>query len=60
VEDVRAFGDRLHLRLKEPQSQAVIDRLQVTVPQGGGQIIDARLIPPTLEDVFIALATRED
>jgi len=60
VEDVRTFGDRLHLRLKEPQAQAAIDRLRVSVPQGGGQFIDARPIPPGLEDVFIALALTED
>jgi ABC-2 type transport system ATP-binding protein len=60
VEDVRTFGDRLHLRLKEPQAQAAIDRLQVAIPQSGGQLIDARSIPPALEDVFIALSAQED
>jgi ABC-2 type transport system ATP-binding protein len=60
VEDVRTFGDRLHLRLKESQAQAAIERLQVAIPQGGGQFIDARPIPPALEDVFIDLASRED
>jgi ABC-2 type transport system ATP-binding protein len=60
VEDVRTFGDRLHLRLKEPQSQVVIERLQVSVPQAGAQFIDARPIAPTLEDVFIRLASREE
>ena len=60
VEDVRTFGDRLHLRLKDPHAQAAIDRLQIAIPQGGGQFIDARSIPPVLEDVFIALANSED
>jgi ABC-2 type transport system ATP-binding protein len=60
VEDVRAFGDRLHLRLKEPQAEAVIARLQEAIPQGGGEFLDARPIPPSLEDVFIALSDRED
>lgn len=60
VEDVRTFGDRLHLRLKEPHATATIDRLKVAVPQGGGHFIEARSIPPVLEDVFIDLATRED
>ena len=60
VEDVRTFGDRLHLRLKEPQAQEAIDRLRVSIPQGGGQFVDARPIPTTLEDVFISLATKED
>ena len=59
VDDVHTFGDRLHLRLKEPQAQPIIDRLQVSIPQGGGQFIDARPIPPVLEDVFISLTRAE-
>ena len=60
VEDVRPFGDRLHLRLKEAQAQAAIERLEISISQGGGQFIDARPIPASLEDVFIALAGRDD
>jgi ABC-2 type transport system ATP-binding protein len=60
VEDVRTFGDRLHLRLKEPQPQATIERLQTAIPHGGGQLTDARPIPPGLEDVFIALTHAEE
>ncbi len=47
VEDVRLFGDRLHLRLAAGQRQAVIERLQTAIPQGGGQLSDARPIPPS-------------
>ena len=60
VEDVRTFGDRLHLRLKEPQPQAAIARLQAAIPRAGGQFTDARPIPPGLEDVFIALTHSEE
>lgn len=60
VEDVRTFGDCLHLRLKDPQTEAAVERLRISVPQGGGTFIDARPIPPALEDVFIALSNRED
>ncbi len=60
VEDVRAFGDRLHLRLRPVEDPQAISRLQTAILQGGGQFIEARPIPPTLEDVFIALATQED
>lgn len=59
VEDVHSFGDRLHLRLKEPHPQAVIDRLRAAIPQGGAKFIEARAIPPVLEDVFIHLSQRE-
>jgi ABC-2 type transport system ATP-binding protein len=59
VDDVHTFGDCLHLRLKEPPAQPIIDRLQVSIPQGGGQLIDARPIPPVLEDIFISLTRTE-
>jgi ABC-2 type transport system ATP-binding protein len=60
VEDVRTFGDRLHLRLKTPEPQAAITRLQETIPQGGGQFTGARPVPAGLEDVFIALTHAEE
>ena len=59
VEDVRAFGDRLHLRVYPGQAEAVIAGLQQSIPAGGGTLIDARPIAPALEDVFIALAGQE-
>jgi ABC-2 type transport system ATP-binding protein len=60
VEDVRTFGDRLHLRVEEAQAKAVIERLREAIPAGGGEFTDARLIAPSLEDVFIALAKTEE
>lgn len=59
IEDVTAFGDRLHLRLRKTLTQETIDRLQDLIQQAGGQFENARLIPPTLEDVFIDLANKE-
>lgn len=59
VEDVRAFGDRLHLRVRPGQSQAVIQNLEKSVPAGGGHFLGARPIPPVLEDAFIYLSEQE-
>jgi len=56
VEDVRAFGDRLHLRVVAAQAEPVIQRLRDAIPAGGGSLSEVRPIPPTLEDVFIALS----
>jgi ABC-2 type transport system ATP-binding protein len=56
VEDVRAFGDRLHLRVVAAQAGSVIQRLREAIPAGGGSLSEARPIPPTLEDVFILLS----
>ncbi|OGO33408.1 MAG: hypothetical protein A2Z16_00845 [Chloroflexi bacterium RBG_16_54_18] len=60
VAETRSFGDRLHLRMKESATPAIIDRLREAVKQNAGLFIDARLISPTLEDVFIALANQEN
>lgn len=59
VEDVRSFGDRLHLRVKAGQSDAVVKDLEHAIPAGGGNFLGARPIASTLEDVFIYLSERE-
>lgn len=56
VEDVAAFGDRLHLRIRAGTSDLVLERLPEMVREQGGRVIDLRLVPPVLEDVFIALS----
>ncbi|KAF0106970.1 MAG: ABC-2 type transport system ATP-binding protein [Anaerolineaceae bacterium] len=54
VEDVRAFGDKLHLRVSPGRAGTVIRSLSEALPAAR---IEARPVPPTLEDVFIALAS---
>lgn len=56
VEDVQAFGDRLHIRVRDDQAQRVIRRLQAEITSAGGQVDELRVVPPALEDVFIALS----
>lgn len=53
VEDVQAFGDRLHLRVRE--SAGPLARLPRTLAAAGIQVIDVRPVAPNLEDVFIQL-----
>jgi len=60
VEDVRAFGDRLHLRVRQGSADKVLARLRKTLPAGGVNLLDARMIPPVLEDVFIVLSESEN
>jgi ABC-2 type transport system ATP-binding protein len=55
VEDVRAFGDKLHLRVEAGQTKAVLAALVKAFPSRGEVHVQARTVPPTLEDVFIAL-----
>jgi|CXWL01.1.fsa_nt_gi ABC-2 type transport system ATP-binding protein len=56
VEDVQAFGDRLHIRAREGKAQEVIHRLTSGIGSEGGQVDELRVVPPALEDVFIALS----
>jgi len=55
VEDVRMFGDRLHLRVQDGTAEAVIARLSKQVP-ATTTLTRMRVIPPQLEDVFIVLS----
>lgn len=56
VEDVQAFGDRLHIRVGEHKAQDVLGRLTLQIQGEGGHVDALRLVPPVLEDVFIALS----
>ncbi len=56
VEDVAAFGDKLHVRVREGKSDLVIERLPDEIQAAGGTLTELRAIPSTLEDVFIALS----
>ena len=59
VEDVQAFGDRLHIRVKENKAQAVLRKLKADIKSAGGHVDELRVVPPGLEDVFIALSDHE-
>ncbi|MFN8380982.1 MAG: ABC transporter ATP-binding protein [Anaerolineales bacterium] len=56
VEDVQAFGDRLHIRVRDDSAQHVLRRLQTEIASVGGNVAELRIVPPALEDVFIALS----
>jgi len=56
VEDVQAFGDRLHIRVGENKAHAVLGRLTSEILNEGGIVDELRSVPPGLEDVFIALS----
>jgi ABC-2 type transport system ATP-binding protein len=56
VEDVAAFGDKLHVRVRADKSSLIIKRLPKEIESAGGVLTELRVIPSTLEDVFIALS----
>jgi len=57
VEDVGAFGERLHLRLRAgaATTDGAIERLGHALAAGSVQVDELRPIAPSLEDAFIAL-----
>src|SRR5512138_3866499 len=48
VEDVQAFGDRLHIRVRESKAQDVLGRLRSQIGSEGGQVDELRSVPPGL------------
>jgi len=58
VEDVAAFGDRLHLRVREGMAEVVLNRLPQAIRAQGGKVDDLHPVLPVLEDVFIAMLER--
>lgn len=60
VEGVQAFGDRLHIRAQTGCSGDVIDIFKEYKQRGDAIIYNIEVIPPTLEDVFIALLENDD
>ena len=56
VEDVQAFGDKLHIRVGEGKAEGVLSRLKSQIRSEGGHVEELRVVNPVLEDVFIALS----
>lgn len=56
VEDVQAFGDRLHIRVRDAAANQVLRRLKTEIKKAGGHVDELRMVAPALEDVFIALS----
>ena len=56
VEAVQRFGNRLHLRVRPGQGEAVVRRLPAQIAAAGGAVESLQLVAPQLEDVFIALS----
>ncbi|MEW5986134.1 MAG: ABC transporter ATP-binding protein [Chloroflexota bacterium] len=55
VEEVHAFGSKLHLRVRPGAAGRVLERLPQTLATAGALVERLRPIPPTLEDTFIEL-----
>lgn len=55
VEEVAAFGDKLHLRAKEGKSKNILKQLPKQIESQNAKVTSLRIVPPTLEDIFILL-----
>ncbi len=58
VEDVHAFGDRLHLRVRD--ASVVTNRLPGVLAAANVKIFHLKPVSPTLEDVFIQLLEKDN
>jgi len=59
VRGVQVLGDRLHLRLAAPLTQAALDRLAEAVRSSGAQVEWVRRVEPSLEDAFVELLEQQ-
>lgn len=59
VEDVQAFGDRLHMRVREGQMEAVKAALRGKAQSQAWRLDAIKLLEPQLEDVFMAISQEE-
>ena len=58
VQDVQTFGERLHARLAKDQGEPSITRMAEALRQAGVEVTSLRVVPTSLEDVFIDRVTR--
>lgn len=56
VEDARAFGDKVHLRVSMDQGTSLLQKLNDPKDLENMGVTSARVIPASLEDVFISLS----
>jgi len=57
VRDVQTFGERLHVRLTGGDGVAAVSRLQAALGAAGVTVASIRVVPASLEDVFIDRVT---
>jgi ABC-2 type transport system ATP-binding protein len=55
VEDAHMFGDRVHLRIRVGEIEAVSNRLEKQIVLKHGIVTQLRVVPPQLEDIFMEL-----
>jgi ABC-2 type transport system ATP-binding protein len=58
VQDVQTFGERLHARLEQGQGEAAVTRIAEALRQAGVELTSLRVVPASLEDVFIDRVTQ--
>jgi ABC-2 type transport system ATP-binding protein len=56
LEDMRAFGDKIHLRVVPGMANTIIASLERAFSAGTHSRAEYRLVAPSLEDVFISLS----
>ena len=60
IHDIRSFGDRLHIQVSKGNEENVMANCRAKIEESGLEFLGSRVIPPTLEDVFIHLTSRDE
>ncbi|MCZ6775569.1 MAG: DUF4162 domain-containing protein, partial [Ignavibacteria bacterium] len=58
VKEVQAFGDRLNVNVRNPDMD--LPRIRSALESNGIAIKNWRVVPPSLENVFISLLTQDE
>ncbi len=58
--EAHTFGGSLHLQVNAGRAADVLKRLPSQIQERSGESVKLRVIPPTLEDVFISLTSEEN
>jgi len=59
VRDVQTFGERLHARLEQGQGEPAVARISAALQRAGVGVTSLRVLPASLEDVFIDRVTQK-
>jgi ABC-2 type transport system ATP-binding protein len=58
VHDVQTFGERLHARVAQGQGETAVARVGAALQRAGVGVTSVRVLPASLEDVFIDRVTQ--
>lgn len=56
VQSIQRFGNTMHAIIQPGERHTILEAISLAVKERGGSLAAAKMVPPLLEDVFIALS----